>query len=145
MPDEEQKQLLEQNIQVSIANKELRIEDAILIRSIKNNKLANRMLIYRRKKYMEDLQKQAQSNAQANSQQQQQSVQMAGQMKQQETQQGLMVDAEKMKMEFDLKEKFAQAEHKRKMELLELSKQLEGNNQSEIERERSERKGQAQG
>ena len=66
-------------------------------------------------------------------------------MKQQETQQGLMVDAEKMKMEFDLKEKFAQAEHKRKMELLELSKQLEGNNQSEIERERSERKGQAQG
>jgi len=145
MPDEEQKQLLEQNIQVSIANKELRIEDAILIRSIKNNKLANRMLIYRRKKYMEDLQKQAQSNAQANSQQQQQSVQMAGQMKQQETQQGLMVDAEKMKMEFDLKEKFAQAEHKRKMELLELSKQLEGNNQSEIERERSERKGQTQG
>ncbi len=145
MPDEEQKAILEQNIQISLSQKELRIEDAILIRSIKNTKLANRMLVYRRKKYMKELQEQAQANSQANAQQQMQSTQMAGQMKQQETQQALAIESEKMKIEYSLKEEFAKAEHMRKMELLSLSKDLEGNNQQKIERERSERKGQAQG
>ena len=143
MPDEEQKAILEQNIQISLSQKELRIEDAILIRSIKNTKLANRMLVYRRKKYMKELQEQAQANSQANAQQQMQSTQMAGQMKQQETQQALAIESEKMKIEYSLKEEFAKAEHMRKMELLSLSKDLEGNNQQQIERERSERKGQA--
>ena len=144
MPDEQAKALLEQNIQVSLAQKELRIEDAILIRTIKNTKLANRMLVYRRKKYLEDLQQQAQANAQANAQQQMQSTQVAGQIKQQEKQQDFVSDSEKMKLEYQLKEQFAQAEHDRKMNLLELQKELEGRNQQGIERERSQRKGQPQ-
>ena len=50
-PSEEEKQMMEQNIQASIAQKELRLEDAIMIRSIKNIKMANQMLILRRSKY----------------------------------------------------------------------------------------------
>ena len=48
LPDEIEMELLEQNIQQSLAQKELRIEDAIMIRNIKNIKLANQMLILRR-------------------------------------------------------------------------------------------------
>ena len=47
--------MFEQNIQMSIQQKELRLEDAIFIRSIRNIKLANQMLILRRKKYQKEL------------------------------------------------------------------------------------------
>jgi hypothetical protein len=72
-PDEEEKQLLENNIQVSLQRDQIYIEDAIDIREIKNIKLANQLLKLRRKQkqerdrqmQMENIQAQTQSNAQA--------------------------------------------------------------------------------
>ena len=49
-PDEEQKQMLEQNIQQALAKDQIWLEDAIDVREIKNIKLANQLLKYRRKK-----------------------------------------------------------------------------------------------
>ena len=48
-PDEEEKQLLENNIQAALASQVIDLEDAIDIREIKNIKLANQMLKVRRK------------------------------------------------------------------------------------------------
>ena len=73
MPDEEEKQLLENNIQMAIQKDQINLEDAIDIREVKNLKLANQLLKLRRKKkqeldrkmQMENIQAQTQSNAQA--------------------------------------------------------------------------------
>ena len=72
-PDEEQKQLLENNTQIALSQQSIELEDAIDIREIKNLKLANQLLKIRRGKkqekdrrmQMENIQAQAQSNAQA--------------------------------------------------------------------------------
>ena len=71
-PDEEQKQILEQNIQIALQAGQIDLEDAIDIREVANLKLANQMLKKRRKdKQARDqqmqqanMQAQAQSNAQ---------------------------------------------------------------------------------
>ena len=131
-PDEAEKQLLEQNIQVSLAQKELRLEDAIAIRSVNNTKLANQMLVLRRKKYQEELMEQAKKNAEANAAQQQQSVMAASQAKQQEMQAQLQMDQansqsnlnvkmQLLQAEYELKNQFAQAEHERRMAELQVS------------------------
>ena len=67
-PDEEEQQLLENNIQMSIQQNALDLEDAIDIREIKNLKLANQVLKIRRKKKLERDQKMQQENIQAQSQ-----------------------------------------------------------------------------
>ena len=72
-PDEEEKQLLENNIQVSLQKEQINLEDAIDIREIRNLKLANQLLKLRRRKKIEkdraiqqqNIQMQTQSNAQA--------------------------------------------------------------------------------
>ena len=72
-PDEEEKQLLENNIQMAISQKQIELEDAIDVREIKNLKLANQLLKLRRKQkferdrqiQMENIQAQSQSNTQA--------------------------------------------------------------------------------
>jgi len=72
-PDEEEKQLLENNIQMAIAQKQIELDDAIDVREIKNLKLANQLLKLRRKQkferdrqmQMQNIQAQSQSNAQA--------------------------------------------------------------------------------
>ena len=72
-PDEEEKQLLENNIQTALSQGLIDLDDAIDIREIKNVKLANQLLkIKRRAKQerdqaiqQENMQAQAQANAQA--------------------------------------------------------------------------------
>jgi hypothetical protein len=72
-PDEEEKQLLENNIQVALQRDQIYLEDAIDIREIKNIKLANQLLKVRRRKkaeedramQMENIQAQSDSNARA--------------------------------------------------------------------------------
>ena len=73
MPDLEEKQLLENNIQMAIQKDQINLEDAIDIREVKNLKLANQLLKLRRKKkqeldrkmQMQNIQAQTQSNTQA--------------------------------------------------------------------------------
>jgi len=72
-PEEEDKAQLEQNIQIALQSGGIDLEDAIDLRQIKNLKLANQSLKYRRKKKLErdqanqqaNIQAQAQANAQA--------------------------------------------------------------------------------
>ena len=72
-PDEQEKQMLEQNIQQALAKDQIWLEDAIDVREIKNIKLANQLLKYRRKKKImldqqiaeRNIEKQAQANAEA--------------------------------------------------------------------------------
>jgi hypothetical protein len=73
MPDEEEKQLLENNVQVALSAGLIDLDDAIDIREIKSLKLANQLLkIRKNKKQLKDqqiqqqnIQAQAQANAQA--------------------------------------------------------------------------------
>jgi hypothetical protein len=64
-PDEEEKQLLENNIQAALAQQSIELEDAIDLRMIKNVKLANQLLKIRRKKKQERDQELAERNIQA--------------------------------------------------------------------------------
>jgi len=72
-PDEEEKGMLENNIQMALQQKSIELEDAIDLREIRNIKLANQLLKIRRKKkeqkdrqlQMDNIQAQTQSNTQA--------------------------------------------------------------------------------
>lgn len=64
-PDDEEKAQLEQNIQVALQTGGIDLEDAIDLRQIKNIKLANQSLKYKRKKKLERDQANQQANIQA--------------------------------------------------------------------------------
>jgi hypothetical protein len=66
--DEEEKAQLERDISLCLANGSLEIEDAILIRSIKNYKIASQFLIVRKKLKREADMREAQANSQMNAQ-----------------------------------------------------------------------------
>jgi hypothetical protein len=122
MPDEEEKMLLENNIQQALAQQSIDLEDAIDVRDIKNVKLANQVLKIRRKKKQERdqqmqqmvMQQQAQQNmqlqqasaeleVQKNSQLVQNNAyleQMKGQMEQQKMMMEAQVKKELMATEF---------------------------------------------
>jgi len=131
-PSEEEKQMMEQNIQVSLAQKELRLEDAIMIRSIRNIKMANQMLILRRTKYQKEQQAMAQQASEQNAQLQQQSAQQAAQLKQQELQAEMQIEQARVQakaqaemelkqLDYQLKEEFEQAQHQRRLREIQLS------------------------
>jgi len=131
-PSEEEKQMMEQNIQVSLAQKELRLEDAIMIRSIRNIKMANQMLILRRTKYQKEQQAMAQQASEQNAQLQQQSAQQAAQLKQQEMQAEMQIEQARVQakaqaemelkqLDYQLKEEFEQAQHQRRLREIQLS------------------------
>ena len=67
-PDEEEKSMLENNIQIALKSNQINLEDAIDIREVRNLKLANQLLKIRRKRKQELDQQQAQANIQAQSQ-----------------------------------------------------------------------------
>ena len=72
-PDEEEKQILENNIQMALQKELINLDDAIDIREIRNLKLANQLLKLRRRKkqeldrqtQMQNIQAQSRSNAEA--------------------------------------------------------------------------------
>ena len=85
-PDEEQKQLLENNIQTALSAGLIDLEDAIDIREVKNIKLANQLLKLRRKKKAERDQAMQQQNIQAQAQANAQAQQVAAQAEMQKEQ-----------------------------------------------------------
>ena len=88
-PDEEQKQLLENNIQTALSAGLIDLEDAIDIREVKNIKLANQLLKLRRKKKAERDQAMQQQNIQAQAQANAQAQQVAAQAEMQKEQASL--------------------------------------------------------
>ena len=89
-PDEEQKQMLEANIQVSLQQQTIDLEDAIDIRMVNNIKLANELLKLKRRKRIEQKQKeqemQFQMQMQSNIQSQQAAAESKAQLVQLEAQ-----------------------------------------------------------
>ena len=85
-PDEEEKQMLENNIQVALAKNSIELEDAIDVRDVKNLKLANSLLKLRRKKKIQLDQQMQQQNIQAQAQANAQAQQVAAQAEVQKNQ-----------------------------------------------------------
>ena len=85
-PDEEEKALLENNIQQALSKNSIELEDAIDVREIKNLKLANQVLKIRRKKKINSDQKIAQQNMKQQAQVNAQSAQQAAQAEVQKNQ-----------------------------------------------------------
>jgi len=102
-PDEEEKAVLEQNIQIALKAGQIDLEDAIDIREVNNLKLANQMLKQRRRKKQEKDQEMQQANiqaqAQANAQLAEQTAMVETQKQQVLTEQKIQI--EKMKSEFE--------------------------------------------
>ena len=118
-PDEEEKQILEQNIQIALQGGQIDLEDAIDIREVKNLKLANQMLKKRRKdKAARDQQAQQaniQAQAQANAQLAEQTAMAEAQKQQILTEQKLQLEKAKSDFEVQKMEREAQV----KMQLME--------------------------
>ena len=143
-PDEEQKAMLEQNIQMALSKENISLEDAIDIREINNLKMANQLLKLKRKQKQEQEQKQRmqeqQMAAQMQMQGQQAQAQLEAQKMQMETQSKMQVkqaeisfEIEKLKNEAMLKEQLMQTEFNFQMQLKGMEQQ--GLQQRETERE----------
>jgi hypothetical protein len=135
-PDEEQKAMLEQNIQMALSKGDINLEDAIDIREIRNLKLANQLLKVKRKaKQEQDQQKEMQKQAMITQQQlksQQLAAQVAMQKIQAETQAKMQYrqadvafEIEKQKVEAQLKAQLMQQEFN-------FNLQLQGMTQSQL-------------
>jgi hypothetical protein len=79
-PDEEERAVLENNIQVALSTGLIDLDDAIDVREVRNLKTANRVLKLAKKKKFEREQEAQQANIQAQAQANQQNQQMAAQM-----------------------------------------------------------------
>jgi hypothetical protein len=90
-PDEEEKQQLEQNIQIALSKGDINLEDAIDIREIKNLKLANQLLKLKRKAKQEREEQMAMQKQAMQQQAQMQSQEMAAQTAMQKQQQEMQM------------------------------------------------------
>jgi hypothetical protein len=116
-PDEEEKQLLENNIQMALQKDQIFLEDAIDIREIKNIKLANQLLkLRRRKKFEQDRQIQMQ-NIQAQTESNTQAAQAAAQADMQKEQSiaASKVQINKAQLEFDIAKLEREAQIKKEL------------------------------
>jgi len=118
-PDEEEKALLENNIQVALSQQNIELEDAIDVREIKNLKMANSLLKIRRKKKIDRDQKIQQQNIQAQSQANIQAQQAAAQMEVQKNQALTRSKGELAQIESQLEMQRMQAEGELKKMLME--------------------------
>ena len=144
MPDEEEKQILENNIQTALAQQSIDLDDAIDLRNTRNLKLANQLLKVKRRKKQEKEQQMQQQNMQAQSQANQQAQQAAAQAEMQKNQQKMQIDAQMEQTRNQMKIAYLQQEVQAKKELMQfefdLQSRMEGmkqqtNNQMEMMRE----------
>ena len=124
MPDDEEKAMLENNIQMALQQQTIDLEDAIDVREIKNVKLANQILKIRRKKKQERDQLVQQQNIQAQSQANIQAQQSAAELEVQKAQAMVQTDMqlEQMKAQLDAQKQAQEVEYKK--QLMELEFQM---------------------
>ena len=143
-PDEEQKILLENNIQAAIAQQGIDLEDAIDLREIKNIKLANQLLKIRRKKKIERDQRMQQENIRAQSEANQQTQAAAAQQEIEKSKQLVQtqiqleqaksqLESQRLQEETESKRQLIEAEYGFKMELAQM--QLGQGNGKEAQKE----------
>tara|TARA_R110001632_G_scaffold44285_3_gene112647 strand:+ start:5 stop:1990 length:1986 start_codon:yes stop_codon:yes gene_type:complete len=124
-PDEEEKQVLEQNIQIALKTGGIDLEDAIDLREINNIKLANQMLKQRRKAKLKRDQQAAQANIQAQAQANAEASEKAAlaEMQKQQALAETEVQVEQAKSQFEINKMQQKAEIDR--QLLELRYQYD--------------------
>jgi hypothetical protein len=148
-PDEEEKGLLENNIQMALQQQSIELEDAIDLREIRNIKLANQLLKIRRKKkeqkdrklQMENIQAQTESNtqaAQAAAQADIQKNQALNAGKAELMQMEAQMDTQKMQQEVEYKKELMRLEFEMNMQL----KSMDVENVRGKEKEKEDRKDQ---
>ena len=149
-PDDEEKQVLEQNIQIALQAGGIDLEDAIDIRQIKNLKLANQLLKQKRQKKQEKDQAQKQQMIQAQAQAQAQTAEktaMAEVQKQQAlTQQKMQIEQaksqfelERMQTELQIKSQLLQQEFEYNRQLTQMKIGTESNKETQIEDRKDKR------
>ena len=125
-PDEEEKQMLEQNIQTSLSAGKIDIDDAIDIRSIKNVKIASQLLKVRKKRKEKLDNKRQQENIALQAEANQQAALTAEQGKQQTALAKMEAEARIKQLEAELEMQRMQQEFFLKSELIKLQKGIEG-------------------
>ena len=133
MPDEEEKQMLENNIQVALGQKLIELDDAIDLRDVRNIKLANQLLKVKKKKKQEKDQQIQQQNIQAQSQANMQAQQAAAQSEVQKNQAKTQAEAQLEQTKAQLKIQYLQQEAEVKKELMKLEFELNSKLQSSQE------------
>ena len=146
-PDEEEKAMLENNIQMALQQQNIELEDAIDLREIKNIKLANQLLKIRRKKKQDKDQQLQERNMQLQSQTNQQAAQAAAQAEMQKTQMQAQIEGqlEMQKSDLRMKEQAAEVEFKKQLMEQEFQynmqlKNLESKSKSDNENMKENRK-----
>ena len=146
-PDDEQKGMLENNVQTALSAGLIDLEDAIDIREVKNLKLANQLLKLRRKKKLERDQQMQQENIQAQAQANAQAQQVAAQAEVQKDQALFQTKAQLEQMKAQLEQQKMQSEVVAKKELMALEfqynmqlKGIEVDGQKQKESDKEDRK-----
>ena len=129
-PDEEEKLMLENNIQMALQQQVIELADAIDVRDIKNIKLANQLIKLRRKKKLDRDQAMQEKNMEMQSQMNQQAAQAAAQSEVQKNQaltasQG---ELEQLKGQLASQKMMQEVQHKKELMQLEfqMNMQLKG-------------------
>jgi len=149
-PDEEQKAMLEQNIQMALSKGDINLEDAIDIREIKNLKLANQLLKVKRKAKQEqdqqiEMQKQAMITQQQLKSQElaaqvaMQKIQAETQAKMQYRQADVAFEIEKQKAEAQLKAQLMQQEFNYNLQLQGMTQAQLSQREADKEKAKSDR------
>ena len=123
-PDEEEKAILENNIQMALSQQSIDLSDAIDLREVRNIKLANQLLKVKRKRKMEMEQQMQQQNIQAQSQAQAQAQQAIAQSEMQKTQAKAQADAQLEQTKNELQIQYLQKEVEAKKELMQFEFEL---------------------
>jgi len=147
MPDEEERQMLENNIQMALQQQNIELEDAIDLREIKNIKLANQLLKIRRKQKQERDRQMQLENIQAQAQANQQSAQAAAQVEMQKDQAlaSTKAELEQMKAQIESQKMLQEAGLKKELMALEFQynmqlKGIEVDGMKEREKQKEDRK-----
>jgi len=149
-PDEEEKQMLENNIQMALQQQSIELEDAIDVRNIKSVRLANQVLKLRRTKKQEKDRKLQLENIEAQSKSNSQAAQQAAQVEVQKSealnsgkiqllQFESQMESQKMQQEVQYKKELMAVEFQYNMQLRQMENETVGNKEKEKEDRKDER------
>ncbi len=149
-PEEEEKQMLEQNIQIALQAGGVELEDAIDVRQIRNLKLANQLLKQRRKRKVERDQAQQQAmieaQARANAEASEKAAMAELQKQQAMTEQKVSVEQAKsqfeiqrMQTELEVKQQLMAQEFEYNKQLVQLEKSVTSVKETEMEDRKDKR------
>ena len=124
LPDDEEKQVLENNIQMALNQKMIDLDDAIDLRDIRNVKLANQLLKIKRKKKLERDQRMQQENMKAQADANAQAQQAAAQAETQKDQAKAQIESQLEQTKNQMKIEYLKQEALVKKELMDHEFQL---------------------